>query len=54
MRRLMLFSLAFSAAVAAYLWLLSAQAALFAALGCGLLLLLLLPIRRDEIGRAHV
>lgn len=54
MRRLMLFSLAFSAAVAAYLWLLPAQAALFAALGCGLLLLLLLPIRRDNAKRVRI
>ena len=54
MRRLMLFSIAFSAAVAAYLWLLPMQAALFAALGCAVLLAALLPVRRDAAKRIRI
>lgn len=54
MRRLMLFSVAFAAAVAAYLWLLPVRAALFVALGCGLVLLALLPVRRDSAKRVRI
>ncbi len=54
MRRLMLFSVAFAAAVAGYLWLLPAHAALLAALCCGLTLLALLPVRRDSAKRVRI
>lgn len=54
MRRLMLFTIAFTAAVAAYLWLLPTQAALYAAFGCAVVLLLLLPIRTDAAKRVRI
>lgn len=54
MRRLMLFCLAFTAAVAAYLWLLPARVALFAALGCGILAAVLLLLRRDAAKRVRI
>lgn len=54
MRRLMLFSLAFASAVAAYLWLLPTSGILPCAIVCGGLFFLLQIIRRDAVKRIRI
>lgn len=54
MRRLMIFSLSFATATAAYVWVLSTNAALYAAIGMSVLLAGLLFVRTERVRRARI
>lgn len=54
MRRLMIFSLSFATAVAAYVWVLSSNAALYAAIGALALFLGLLFVRAERVRRVRI